>query len=417
MDGRELFERVWAVNDPRGHGGDGLGPVFNARSCVECHDRGGTGGGGLAGRNIDVATVGVPGDAGGGFFYSFSMNFGGDGFQYRFGYDPTAAGAAARSAGDRAAAAAAAAHPGFLESPSVVLHRFGVDPSYQAWRATVPGPHGTLNVAISQRNPTPLFGAGLIESIPDEAILAAARRRNSQSRGRVSRVEGGRIGRFGWKAQAATLAEFVRSAASGELGLEVPGRRQADDPRLPGGLSPGLDMDEADCEALTRFVRDLPRPVAFAPAAAKEAIDVEEGSRAFRSIGCAVCHLPRLGDVDGLYSDLLLHDMGPDLSDVGGYAVFGAGPLAAPAAAAPDPARADRPDTRAREWRTPPLWGLRDSGPYLHDGRAATVSQAILLHGGQGLPSAERFARLSARRRRQVEAFLMTLSAPARPAG
>ena len=64
----------------------------------------------------------------------------------------------------------------------------------------------------------------------------------------------------------------------------------------------------------------------------------------------------------------------------------------------------------SQEWRTPPLWGLRDSAPYLHDGRAATVDQAIALHGGQGAAAAQRYAQLSARRKRQLDAFLLSLS-------
>ncbi len=66
----------------------------------------------------------------------------------------------------------------------------------------------------------------------------------------------------------------------------------------------------------------------------------------------------------------------------------------------------------AREWRTPPLWGVRDSAPYLHDGRASGISQAIAMHGGQGAASARRFAELSAARKQQLKAFLLSLAAP-----
>ena len=65
-----------------------------------------------------------------------------------------------------------------------------------------------------------------------------------------------------------------------------------------------------------------------------------------------------------------------------------------------------------QEWRTPPLWGFRDSGPYLHDGRAQTLEQAVAMHGGQGAPSAQKFFELSPRERLQVEAFLKSLVAP-----
>ena len=109
--------------------------------------------------------------------------------------------------------------------------------------------------------------------------------------------------------------------------------------------------------------------------------------------------------MDGIYSDLLLHDMGRPLSDSGAYTVL-----------EPEIASKDKPkQPRAAselEWRTPPLWGLRDSAPYLHDGRAATVADAVALHGGEGLTAARAYKRLSEKEREQVELFLQTLAAP-----
>jgi CxxC motif-containing protein (DUF1111 family) len=171
-------------------------------------------------------------------------------------------------------------------------------------------------------------------------------------------------------------------------------------------------MDRAECEALVAYVRSLPPPAVREPADERDALAVKAGEKTFRAIGCAGCHLPRLGDVEGIYSDLLLHDMSPQLGDTGSYGVL--------VAAAAERPRVDDPKASGAslaEWRTPPLWGLRDSAPYLHDGRAGTVEQAVLLHGGQGRASAERFSQLSARRRQQVVAFLMTLSAPTPAAG
>src|SRR4029079_11512421 len=122
----------------------------------------------------------------------------------------------------------------------------------------VPGRRGAVRVELSERNPTTLFGAGLIDAIPDEAIEAAARRRSAPTpgvRGKVARLKGGEVGRFGWKAQTETLEEFVLSAAASEVGLEVPGPHQAGDPRLPGIGAAGLDMDRDECAALVAFVR------------------------------------------------------------------------------------------------------------------------------------------------------------------
>ncbi len=435
--GRELFERVWEKDDPRAHGGDGLGPVFNASSCVACHHLGGAGGAGGNDRNIAIATPTEPSDEGAGYSYAFSMDLGTGRFDYRIGNAPGTSsspgawyamdlgtgrfeygmgntpGTSPRRGPQLDPGLLAAIHPGFRESRSVVLHHFGTDPAYNAWRGSVTGQHGSILVRTTERNPTPLFGAGLIDAIPDEAIEAAAKRKfpgSSAVKGRVSRLKDGRIGRFGWKAQTATLKEFVLSAAAGEMGLEVPGRRQAADPRLPGFVATGLDMDEAECDALTRYVRSLPMPIAIEPDDDRESMQRKSGEEAFKSIGCAQCHLPKLGGIDGMYSDLLLHDMSPGLGDSDAYSVFvGDAPRAA-VGGAPD--RSGTGTSTIHEWRTPPLWGLRDSGPYLHDGRAASIDQAIAMHGGQGASSARRYAELSPRRKRHLAAFLGSLAAP-----
>lgn len=411
-DGRELFERIWAPNDPRSHSGDGLGPVFNARSCVDCHDQGGAGGAGPATRNIEIATAAPAPAPGNGyaFFYAFSMDFGAGKFDYRIGDD----GSRARS-GSFDATAAAAVHPGFRQSRSVVLHRFGTGPSYPIWRQSIPGPHESITVRTSQRSPTPLFGVGLIDAIPDEALVAASKRRSPgspQISGRVGRLKDGRAGRFGWKAQTATLREFVLSAAAGEMGLEVEDHPQADDPSVPSPGAPGLDMKREESDALIAFVRGLPRPVVREPVDAGAETTVEQGEKTFKTIGCTGCHVPKLGDVEGIYSDLLLHDMSPELEDTGGYSVFVDQPAGLNGLAAVGEPHEGEAAARPGEWRTPPLWGLRDSAPYLHDGRAETIGRAVLLHGGEGAVAADRYARLSARRKQQLDAFLHSLAAP-----
>ena len=97
--------------------------------------------------------------------------------------------------------------------------------------------------------------------------------------------------------------------------------------------------------------------------------------------------------------------MGPRLSDSGSYTVL------EPQIASSDKSKQPRA-ANEREWRTPPLWGLRDSAPYLHDGRAAMVADAIALHGGEGMAAARAYERLSEKERGQVELFLQTLVAP-----
>ncbi len=142
----------------------------------------------------------------------------------------------------------------------------------------------------------------------------------------------------------------------------------------------------------------LPAPVVVDPYGPQGTHDMREGRRLFTEVGCVFCHTPTLGQVQGIYSDLLLHDLGQSLSDSGSsYGIDG-----------PDTPQAPTP----REWRTPPLWGYRDSGPYLHDGRADNLEEAVALHEGQAKASAKRFFGLPAQERAQVEAFLKSLVAP-----
>ena len=200
--GRSLFAREWVPGDSRSHGGDGLGPVYNERSCLACHNQGGPGGSAPADKNIDIVTASGDGIPANGFFYSFGMNFGGSGFQYRFGNT----GSPAENPAPRTADLIRI-HPGFRDASSVLLHRFGPDVNYPSWRDSIPGQHGAIQVRLSQRNPSTLFGTGLIDTIPARVIEAGAKRKFSGSsavKGRVSRLPDGRIGRFGWKAQADT---------------------------------------------------------------------------------------------------------------------------------------------------------------------------------------------------------------------
>lgn len=420
--GRELFARQWLPDDARSRGGDGLGPVYNERSCLNCHDQGGPGGAGPADKNIELITPAAQALDGAGnpgfFYYAFSYSFGPNGFEYHFG-DPKLD----RDQGGKPAAKAPIAaelaqiHPGFRNAPSVVLHRYGGDNDYRTWREWVLGKHGSIAFRTSQRNPPPLFGTGLIDAIPDQVIEAAARHHQPGVRGRASKLPDGRIGRFGWKAQTATLSEFILNAAAVELGLESPGHAQAADPRIPPLAAPGLDLNKDDGDALIAYVRTLPAPVVEPPIDARTARAVRSGKAVFRSLGCASCHVQKLGSVNGIHSDLLLHEMSPELSDTGLYGAFLADPnppaaLAPPGRAGQAAGKGDFAPAKLEEWRTPPLWGLRDSFPYMHDGRAATIDQAIRMHGGEAAAAAQRYRQLPARDRGLLESFLLSLAAP-----
>jgi CxxC motif-containing protein (DUF1111 family) len=258
-----------------------------------------------------------------------------------------------------------------------------------------------------------LFGAKLIDEIPDQAIIAVERAERLKwgltpadtekvPVGRAVRLADGRVGRFGWKAQTASLSDFVQAACANELGLGNPGQAQPKSLARPGYQAPGLDLSLEQCNQLTAFIAGLPRPVERLPDDAYGRNQAEAGKKLFRGIGCADCHTPDVGSVDGLYSDLLLHRMGEPLQGGGGYND--------PPIPLPDFQPGDGPSPG--EWRTPPLWGVADSAPYLHDGRAATLEEAISLHGGQAERAKQRFARLSPAERARFFAFLKTLRAP-----
>jgi CxxC motif-containing protein (DUF1111 family) len=420
--GRELFLRDWKPNDPRCHGGDGLGPIYNATSCVACHSQGAPGGAGSVGTNVNllnlakferITTVGTPQTP----IRSPRTQRGQQGSQVKD-----------NSRSYTRNEAIERFQPALRESASVVLHNSGTDPRYNAWRATIlelkrggafqAGSDGlsqfpdraVLQVvsgrgfaSITQRNSPPLFGVGLIDAIPDEVILAAAEESKANSpvaHGRVHQLKGGRVGKFGWKAQVGSLQDFVLTACANELGLESPGHHQAPSPFAPEALARVPDLTGAECDSLVAFVRDLPTPAVYDLGSTGNAA-AEEGRRLFGATGCVNCHRARLGDVVGIYSDLLLHDMGPQLNDSGQY--YGS----------VDPGSSESP--KSTEWRTPPLWGFRDSSPYLHDGRAATLEAAVELHGGEAKDSTERFQALSIMERFRLETFLKSLAAPVAP--
>ena len=216
--------------------------------------------------------------------------------------------------------------------------------------------------STSRRRKTPaLFGAGLIDNIPDRDIIAneraqrlkwglAASTDKTAPVGRVLRMADGRIGRFGWKAQTVSLKEFVRAACANELGLGNPGQAQPQPMSQPNYItSSGFDLTLAQCDQLAEFINSLPRPVERTPQDLDYRLQAKAGKSIFHSIGCADCHTPDVGQVRGLYSDLLLHEMGQELE---GEATTTIGP---------SKNRPSSPGTGPlpAEWRTPPaLWGV-----------------------------------------------------------
>src|SRR3954466_12489481 len=259
---------------------------------------------------------------------------------------------------------------------------------------------------LSRRNvvfriPTPVFGAGLIEQIPDKAILAnqaatASQRTAFGIRGRANVVvpfqtvsgqtnnngNDGTIARFGWKAQNKSLLMFAGEAYNVEMGIsnELFPTEREENAACQFATNPNDSIDTVEMDSVTAmpgaqkfalFMRLLapPVPSSVAPGGATS---IQRGRRQFAETGCALCHTPsmRTGNATtvalrnqqvDLYSDLLVHDMGVGLAD--GVSQGQAGP---------------------REFRTAPLWGLGQRLFFLHDGRSNDLVSAIRQHASQG---------------------------------
>jgi CxxC motif-containing protein (DUF1111 family) len=263
---------------------------------------------------------------------------------------------------------------------------------------------------IARRAPIPVFGAGLIEAIDDETLVAREDpddRNGDGIRGRAARImdvatRRERIGRFGWKAQQATLLAFSADAYRNEMGItnelfpeemalgispeqmrQCSPKRGIEDVRNRTTGLRGID----NFENFMRLLAPIPRgPIDDA---------VRAGEAVFQAVGCAACHVPVL--ITGLhanplfdrqpvplYSDLLLHDIGT------GDGI-------------------EQASARGNEIRTPALWGLRFRRPLLHDGSAANVVDATLRHGGEAASVVDRYRALTPAEQRQVLAFMGSL--------
>ena len=263
---------------------------------------------------------------------------------------------------------------------------------------------------ISRRVPIPLFGAGLVEAIPDEALLAlddAGDRDRDGISGRaavITDIATGRrrVGRFGWKAQQATLLAFGADAYRNEMGIT--------NDLFPEELAFGISReqmklcdripdpeDQPDRRTRRRGIDNFEAFMKFLAPAGRGPIDdtVRAGEALFSAVGCASCHVPSLQTgpnpnplfhrkVLPLFSDLLLHDIGTG-----------------------DGIRQEAAEPQ--EFRTPALWGLRLRRPLLHDGTAATIEDAIGHHGGEASAARQRFLALQADQRAALLAFLKSL--------
>ena len=380
--GHELFKHEFQVDDPLCGEGDGLGPVFNERSCVACHFQGGTGGAGPNGKNaISFEVFPVPGRpqvvAGG--IHAF------------------------------------ATQKPYYESAELLSAMFPVVPG------AIQRPNGCSvqsepfdPVQIDEINTPPLFGLAQIEKISSAALAMHSTKRSfgkigrelegnftGTGIGRLRNLGSAGVGKFGWKGQFSSIEEFVANACAMELGLSNPMSAQPVPKQFTRDETAKLDMTKQQLYELVSFVKSLPAPRQVIPKDPRLAQMVQTGSALFSSIGCADCHVPDMGGVQGVYSDFHLYEVEDD--DVPDSYIE---PDFSPEFTLPF----DHP--RPSEWKTPPLWGVADSAPYFHDGNSPTLTAAILRHGRDGRYARDQFKQLGQEDKRAVIAFLGSLRAP-----
>jgi CxxC motif-containing protein (DUF1111 family) len=275
---------------------------------------------------------------------------------------------------------------------------------------------------------TSLFGIGLVECVADDVLRRVARDQAKRSDGRIQGVvrdvpileAPGRtaVGRFGWSAQHASLLSFSADAYRNEIGVTSP--LEPDDNTLLGNpVDDGVrDPEDTggkfghDVELFAGFMRALSAPPRLLPPTQKDHKEIEEGSKLFKSTGCAICHLPELVTANEgewvnaktfrvpkalghkkfhPYGDFLLHDIGTG----------------------PSVLREGMPLQAKGTIRTAPLWGLgtrlANGEPLLHDGSARSAEDAVQRHKNTAAKEAEKFRRLNERDRTRMLKFLQSL--------
>jgi CxxC motif-containing protein (DUF1111 family) len=398
--GDSFFTKNWVSAPASTTGRDGLGPLFNAHACSGCHLRDGRGlppdvpGASRIGLLMRLSVPGAAADEPprpdgvyGGQLQDVSL----DGTPAEGRIDVTYTD-----------------QPGtFADGTTFTLR----SPAYRIVDLAY-GPMAP-DVMMSPRLAPQVIGVGLLEAVPEVTIRAAADPDDADGDGISGRVNivrdmrtgGTALGRFGWKAGQPSIEQQSLSAFNGDLGLTTSLAPRDDCTETqtqclgaPNGGEP--EVTDKTMAAITFYGRVLSVPDMRTP----DDDQVIDGSEAFDTLGCAGCHVRTLQTADSAipqladqtihpYTDLLLHDMGPGLAD-------------------------NRPeyDASGTEWRTPPLWGLglidtvSANGRFLmHDGRARTIDEAIMWHGGEAAAAAEAYRNASAETRRALNAFLESL--------
>jgi len=397
--GNNFFNDNWVTAPASTTARDGLGPTFNAQSCSSCHFKDGRGQPPTPtdpGERGLLLRLSVPGNTRDGAPVPHP-NYG-DQLQDRSINGVSAEGAISISEREIRGT--------YLDGTPYSL----MEPTYEVDELAY-GPLGNETMA-SPRIAPPVFGVGLLEAIPESTIRDLAQAQAAEKdeiSGRANMVwspaaQATALGRFGWKANVATVEEQTLGAFLGDIGITstlfdrqncMPAQPSCS--AAPAGGEPELTDNKA--QRVTFYSRALAVP---------ERRNVGEpqnkrGSKVFERLNCSACHVPEIatGDSDLAplsnqtirpYTDLLLHDMGPRLAD-------------------------GRPDFGAdgSEWRTPPLWGIgltetvNGHTRFLHDGRARNLEEAILWHGGEAAPAQRGFIALPVADRVALIAFLNSL--------
>lgn len=397
--GNSFFNQNWVEAPASTTARDGLGPLFNARSCSGCHFKDGRG-----------RAPEFPGELSAGYLVRLSIaGFATDGGPLA---DPVYGGQLQDQA-IQGVPVEAAFHIQYTEQA-------GTFPDGEAYSLRMPivsffgENYGPLrpDIQTSSRVANQMIGLGLLEAVPEAAILVNEDPHDANGDGisgranRVWDVVSGsvQIGRFGWKANQPNLLQQTAGAFVGDMGItsslfpdENCTMAQGACQSAANGGSPEITPD--DLGKVLLYVSALAVPARRG----HDDSEILRGRDLFMQIGCGTCHQPSMKTgshaFDFLenqtiwpYTDLLLHDMGPGLSD-------------------------NRPDFEASgyEWRTPPLWGIgllpivNGHSELLHDGRARNVQEAILWHGGEGEVSKMKFTTLTSTERKAIIAFIHSL--------
>jgi len=396
--GHSVFSRAWVTAPATTDNLDGLGPLFNARACASCHSKDGrsapfNSAGALLGMLLRLSIPGTADNGGpnpdpvyGDQLRPFGiLGVPGDGTPH-VTYEEVPG-----TYGDGS--------PFSLQKPSY---------SIDGWNYGEP----SEGLMLSPRTGPSVFGLGLLEAVPEEEILAHVLPPDADGVHGVpnyvwdAEQRATVLGRFGWKANQPSTRQQTAGAFAGDIGItSALFRHGTCSPTMTAcnaavsGDDPDFELSDQSWDAVGFYMRSLAVPARRALA---DQVALR-GERLFETFGCAACHLTTLhtGDADVKtlahqtihpYTDLLLHDMGPDLAD-------------------------NRPDFQANgsQWRTSPLWGLgllhkvNQHSFMLHDARARGFAEAILWHGGEGAKARENFRLAEASERDALLEFLESL--------